>query len=284
MHPFVIHVGYPKSASTYIQRRLFKQLQSKGVINFSFASLFGLLDGKGCAKKDGFFSDDSSPRVLSQEKFSGNPFGSSEDQCYDIVKRLHRLAPDARILVVTREQYSYCDSVYRWAVADDTLCTFSPTRFFQRYRHLGDYLRFDVAVERWKSLFDRVAVVPYEMLTTSKDEFDRSICDALEVEVVFGNRPENIGLSREHARIFCLMNPAFKLIDFLSPRSLDRKTIRKLRNRYLTPQLPQWLRAGLDYDISPLIKKWDKVWIQSNRNLQKHVNWDVSHYGYKVGP
>ncbi len=210
------------------------------------------------------------------------PFGDSEDRCYDIVTRLKGIIPDARILIVLREQYSYCDSVYRHAVATDIMSRLTPKRFAERHHFLGDYLRYDVAIERWKTQFDSVTAIPYEMLTRNSEEFDRVVCDALGVETVFGQRAEGVGTPLRYITAYRLMNPLFKLFDAMTRRRVGRKRIRNYRDRYIAPVLDRLPGDGRRSDIKPFVRKWDGLWSQSNRNLRDLVDWNPSDYGYRV--
>jgi len=193
-----VHVGYPKCASTWLQRAIFPQLG-----NFSdIAGVRGV--EKYCLFRDG--ADPSAFRelaerclerpdpergfrVVSYEGLVEMPFRGFEEQFlrnlarrgHDperythrnafMVERLRHAWPDARILIVVREQWSWAVSRYKMYYRNGH--TREPIAAF--LDELGE--GYDRAVERYAEAFgaENVRVVPYELLEEDPAAFARAV-------------------------------------------------------------------------------------------------------------
>lgn len=183
----LVHVGYHKAASTWLQKSLFC---ASGGVFAPLADLAGSIDllirphalewsaepVRARVQQVRARSGSRIP-VLSNEEFSGNPhaggFGSVE-----IAQRLSEVLPDARILIVVRRQPDAILSTYKQFIRRGG--TLSPRQYFDpdashfRFRRFRTgHWEYDRLVALYARLFggDRVRVLPFEQLRRDRDAF-----------------------------------------------------------------------------------------------------------------
>ena len=217
----VIHIGYPKCASTYLQRVVFPRLG-----NFSN---FGNGSGPGITHKETAFlyhrdmdperyrsvvdqcmvpsSEPKPHRILSTENYVELPFLGFERNFgqvarvkgidltpYDhrnevICENLFRTWPEAYILIIIREPLSWAvsryDHWYRRDLIDGTLDS--------RLDALGE--SYDLLVRRYMKRFgsEHVRVVPYEWLNSAPERFLRAVTGFIDPE--FDSKIPNVRLN-----------------------------------------------------------------------------------------
>ena len=181
--PLLIHIGYHKTATTWLQSRVFKPRHGFHEV-LDHAAVFDaiiaphpldfdpapvrdrLAAARAAAPGDGV-------DVVSLEALSGLPYdGGRESALY--AERLHRIAPEARILVTIREQVAVMASLYMQYLS--RAGTQSPARFFDERPYPG-YTKFshrhfyyDRLVARYQALFgpDNVFVLPLETVAADQ--------------------------------------------------------------------------------------------------------------------
>lgn len=189
----LIHIGYHKAASTWLQRTLFAPSSERfvpvlgvdGAID-RFVRPHALEWRPGgttlelAAAVEAARASGRTP-VLSCEELSGNPHAGGLASV-EIADRLARVAPAARILVVIRRQPDAIASTYRQFVRRGG--TLSPRRYFAErpgsFRRPGfraDHWRYDLLVGRYRALFGgtRVKVLPFEGLAADPARFVAAI-------------------------------------------------------------------------------------------------------------
>jgi hypothetical protein len=131
MAPVLVHIGYHKSGSGWLRRLFFsnpasgfgwvgKRTRSHPVRRLVAARPF---EFDGAAFREEFvpllraIENEGLFPVVSFERFSGNPFSGGYDS-KEIANRLAEVFPDARILVVIREQRSMIVSTYKQYVRE----------------------------------------------------------------------------------------------------------------------------------------------------------------------
>jgi hypothetical protein len=131
MPPVLVHIGYHKSGSGWLRRLFF----SNPVSGFGWVGKQGSnhpvrrlvrtrpFEFDAAAFREEFarliraIEDDGLSPVVSFERFSGSPFSGGYDS-KEIANRLADVFPDARILVVVREQRSMIVSTYKQYVRE----------------------------------------------------------------------------------------------------------------------------------------------------------------------
>ena len=182
--PLLLHVGYHKTATSWLQQRLF-------VAEHGYAPVAGHEEVDRLVTRPHGLAWDPGPMrahlgaavervepglvpVVSSEILSGHPFyGGHESDAY--ARRLHEIAPEARILIGIRAQARILPSVYmQYLLRGGTM---TPAQFFAGRTDLGyvafsaDHFEYDRLVALYQSLFgrERVMVLQQEALARDMD-------------------------------------------------------------------------------------------------------------------
>ncbi len=180
----LLHVGYHKTATSWLQQRLFTP-------SHGYASVAGHEEVDRLVTRPHGLAWDPAPMrahldeameclepglipVVSSEILSGHPFyGGHESDAY--ARRLHEVAPGARILIGIRAQARILPSVYmQYLLRGGTM---TPEQFFEGRTDLGyaafsaDHFEYDRLVAHYQRLFgrSRVMVLQQEALMRDMD-------------------------------------------------------------------------------------------------------------------
>lgn len=164
--PILFHVGYHKTATTWMQRRLFTQEHGYRQIADHEEVFRNIVQPHGFRFEPSVMRDLLQSRlkelsseevpVVSSEILSGHPFqGGRENDLY--AERLARIAPDARILISVRTQLKILPSVYMQYITRGG--TMSWPQFFDGTEELGyfaftpEHFEYDCLVAQYQRLF-----------------------------------------------------------------------------------------------------------------------------------
>lgn len=302
-----LHIGYHKTASTWLQQQIFPKHPSIAywatqrpeyawlpeaarVHDFAF-------DAQKCQAlyKELRTKPTPGPVVVSWEGFVGDPFSGAQTSMRNAV-RLHSIFPDAQILVVIRNQLDMLDSLYRQYIQEGGTCS------LERLLNLGprnrvyfsmDYLRYDLLIDHYRALFGHqsVHVFLYEDLARSPSEFLDRLFFIIGVEQmsydkeVLEKKP-NQSLSSPALYLLRLVNHL--LSSALNPGAL-------LANRWLTSyKIRRWLQTRLDplvpdrpalrgsYISPELALRLRSEFKHCNRFLVDETGVPLSEYGYPL--
>jgi hypothetical protein len=177
--PLLLHVGYHKTATTWMQRQLFMPAHGFRQVAFHREAFDHVVAPHGfdfdpaplaarLAESSAALAPGEVP-VLSSEILSGHPFqGGHESDVY--AERLARIAPGARVLISIRSQLKILPSVYmQYVLRGGTLPW---DRFFAGTDELGyfaftpKHFEYDRLVAHYQRLFgpERVHVLTQESL------------------------------------------------------------------------------------------------------------------------
>lgn len=193
----LVHVGFHKAGSTWLQRHVFaappfalpigRRTLANALVHpapFRFdpaATKAAIAEACAPVRAAGRLP------VLSHERLSGNPHAGGYD-AGTIAERISAAVPDAHVLVVIRDQRTMLLSTYKQYVAvggTASLEHYVKPRVPVRRVPLFDlrHLEYDGFIGRYHELFgaDRVTVLAYEALAASPGAFVQSICDAVGV-------------------------------------------------------------------------------------------------------
>lgn len=180
----LVHVGLHRTGSSWFQRKVLdgrdgrprNAVQDRSVSTAKLVLPRDLDFDPGATR--GWLADafarseaEGSPPVISNERFSGNPAAGWHD-AERTAHRLHDVAPQARILLIVREQEDLLRSIWRQQVRIGSICSLED---FLRPLEVGDhrlpafdpeFLRFDRYVGLLDEIFgrDSVLVLPFELL------------------------------------------------------------------------------------------------------------------------
>lgn len=184
--PTLIHPGYPKTGTTFLQKAVFKDrslfriLWSIDEINRHVVrpnELHFNVEEARRALDDAQANVLPSPvDVISSENLVGNPLFGARDSV-QMIERLKSLFPTAKILLTVRAQPSMAKSIYIQYVKRGGLM--KPEQFFAQnltpgyYGFESNFLEYHWLVEKYAELFgeDNVLVLPQEFLLSERDLF-----------------------------------------------------------------------------------------------------------------
>ena len=297
----VVHIGYHKTATSWLQQQFFPRLGGR-VALFGLDRLWGELiapsplefDSLRCRRylADLLAAHPASVGVFSAERLSGNPHSGGYDAA-EMANRIRASFDEARILIVVREQVAMLVSNYKQYVRMGGICTFEEYLFPPRDGRIPlfrlDNFRYHHLVEHYVRLFGErhVLVLPYELLSTDRAAFARRVLDYAGLDGVELPEPGtdvrvNVSLTDLQTRLKRRVNllgvgdslypvrprapwlsgPLFRLIDRLGATRVGRRPAGAFRERAASA-------AGDRY-------------ASSNRRLQRHVPYDLAAFGYRL--
>ena len=300
--PVYLHIGYHKTGSTFLQKRVFPFLDTNYFKSLDATYLatshsydphqFINFLGQACTIEEG------KPTIISQETLSGRGDGDPIWNQFTIAERLYQTFPHAKILIVVRNQLEYILSLYTMRVVNrglERLCLsdYLTQKFEARLR---GKLQYDALVNRYTSLFGftNVLVLPYEQLAVDSADFVSQVLGFFDVTQShkFEHAKENVGIRNERiVQINRYINyPISVIIDFLrkykimSPRYyslfangyflLKRLTLNAFLGKFMDPN-------DNVVDFSP---EWKKEIIgafkEGNHRLADVMDQDIAQYGY----
>jgi Sulfotransferase domain len=254
----LIHVGYHKTGTTWLQRTLFQprfgysQVLSHDEVFASIVRPHGLDFAPQAVRESIAMQDAATPsdkvRVISSEILVGNPFlGGRESDAF--AARLKTVAPGAKILITVREQIRAATSTYMQYVSRGG--TLAPRQFFADQPPLGylafapEHLEYDRLVRLYRSLFgeENVHVATQESLAREPHKFAADLArfvgmpscpmlDDLPTERVLASPPECAAPLLRRVNLF-LSGPASANAGFNlgSPARLTYRAITALSRR-----------------------------------------------------
>lgn len=188
----LIHIGYHKTATTWMQRQLFmpahgyRQIATHEDVFKHIVEPHGL-DFSAQAMQEHIRAglttlNAGEVPVISSEILSGHPFfGGRESDVY--AARLSQIAPEARILISIRAQQKVLPSVYMQYVLRGGTMPYET--FFAAENPLGfftfspDHFKYDRLVEVYQRTFgkENVCVVKQEDLRVDMEQLAKSIAE-----------------------------------------------------------------------------------------------------------
>jgi Sulfotransferase family len=300
----VIHIGFPKTGTTALQRGFFPRLEPFVYLNsrlrehdMRLRPLLNQLREVGDdeypeAELSEFLTNAAGggPFLISDEELSW-PRRGSIDLATRTATRLHGLAPDARILICVRHQGSMIRSLYSLYVQKGGSETFA--RYLDRHQAILENLRYDRVVELYGAVFggDRVKVMPYESLLTDPEGFLGELARFLSAEVRVdqaGLAVANRSLSRPSRWLLRHYNRLFRVSPF-NPRPLlvaipEANRFRRLLHLRIDPWLFSRAPRGLPRSDQKRLDSLLPTFAQSNLRLSRLTGLSLRELGYPMGP
>jgi hypothetical protein len=180
----LIHPGFHKTGTTWLQdelfsdTRIFKSLMTHADVDRTIVAPHDFMFDPDAAR-DRIVAQsvaDGRINVISSEILTGSPFyGMREGR--SLVERLHRIAPDARILLTVRAQLPVLRAHYQQYVKRGGML--KPAAFYQPDCEPGytgfdlDMMQYHLFAEYYAQLFgaDNVLVLPQEVMAKDPDAF-----------------------------------------------------------------------------------------------------------------
>ena len=274
----LIHIGYHKTATTWMQRLLFlpvhgyHPLANHDQVSEHITAPHGLrfdptpmqrLIAEGLAAVP-----PNSVPVVSSELLCGNLFfGGRESEVY--AERLKAIAPDARILISIRSQMQLLPSVYMQYVSRGG--TMSCRQFFERQIPLGyfgfdaKHFEYDRLVARYQTLFgtENVYVLPQESLKAD-------MATAAQKLAAFCYNTDFQGLVREAHQVVMASYPEYAAPFLRRANHVQRSVL--LPNPIITlGETPGGLFRALGYVLkTPALARRLKTYQPVSRYVRQH--------------
>ncbi|MCJ2183124.1 hypothetical protein MTR62_10535 [Novosphingobium sp. 1949] len=297
----LIHPGFHKTGTTWLQAELFKDARV-------FHSLFSHFEIDDMLVRPHDFAFDAERArlaiearasqkqpgqidVISSEILSGNPFTGARDARTN-ADRLHQVLPDAHILLTVRAQKSMLRSLYmqyaqrggRRSLDEFATRTCEPGYFWFDL----DLIQFHRLAEYYGALFghDKVLVLPQELLARDRDEYFRTLYrfltgqpPAAELTV---SRTKAVGASAPSAGV-----PLLRLANLIRKAPLNPEAVETLN-----PLGKLLHRAAYNFNVNEksarrklaaqASRHIDDRYAASNRILQRYCPVSLADLGYAL--
>lgn len=302
--PPLIHIGYPKTGTTWLQTRVFRDgppgcfraHPSRRLIKEQFVTVnpFRFDAGEARSSFEAWMAataDAGRIPVLSHERLTGTIHSGAYDGM-PIAERLARAFPEARVLIVIREQREMMLSAWQQYVQEGGACS------IKRYLDpphdarvpLFDFraLEYDNLIAFYQKLFGRsgVLVLPFELLRDDSRTFLESLArfSAATGAHFPDSSPVNRSLSGFAVSLLRLLNYAFgrDSLNPSAPFSGHGRAARALRRleRLAPKRLAEWPnRRTREY----VWRVTDGVFGESNRRIEILTGLSLGQYGYLGG-
>ena len=294
----VIHIGFPKAASTFIKRAVFSRVTRDLVI--PRGKLFALLRSEhlnvGHCRElfSGQLQHPSDPLVISNEALSGSFW--SDDGMDLIAQNLQRVFPDAKVIIVLREQLDYITSAYNYSITQGRYLPPYEAFLARHEEQLMRKLQYDRIVSRYLELFgdQNVAVLPFELIKVDREAFTRELTTFIGAEPRYAGTPAIENRSLKGAK---LVNAVRRANRIMSPivaletraKQLLRGEHHQLRSQWESYSAQQLVVSTLcrvvqdrgDVQVPcSFAKRARRVFAESNRRCGELITRDLARYGY----
>lgn len=297
----VFHIGYHKTASTWLQGEVFPHLDGRmwprdqvlvdtALRHLARADDEDYVPGVITALRDEYQDRHGQSVLFSYEGLSGRLW-KPDDSGRRSLDRISQLEPSAHILVVVREQRSMLRSIYFQYLYEGG--TLGPEAFLDDpsgngWRFEPEHLAYDRLIRHATDLFgrDAVGVLPYELLTADPGHFLGELADILEARI----DESSLDFERRHhspsaasLRLMARWNRTFRFSALhrdpsLFDLRLGQRPARFIRSR-LDPTLRRLGSANLDVEPPP---RWREIYESSNEWLSEHCSYDLTDLGYPM--
>ncbi len=299
----LVHIGYHKTGTTWLQSGLFvdreagfyrpwtsKQLRDSLVLPSSLEfdadeARRVLAPGVESIEGEGLVP------VASDERLSGSPHAGGLDSA-EIAERLAGVFPEARVLIVIREQRAAILSTFKQYIRDGGAAPLgkylSPRRPEEVPQFRFEHWEYHRLIERYQSLFgaDRVLVLPFENLVQRPEAF------ALRIQ-------EFIGQTERTAPSGGREYPALSALTLAIKRQANRLLVRTALNpsaplyvkdherkfERLDRLLPRWWSGAIERRWRrEVVRRTESRYATSNRRTAELTGLDLAGLGYRVEP
>lgn len=300
----LIHIGYHKTASTWLQKHLldnseagFKRFLTKACLRDELVTVnplkFNATELR--ARYESLLDDSAKVSAISSERLSGNPHSGGYDS-KEIADRLKETFPEAKVLIVIREQAAAIESCYLQYVKFGGACSLEDY-LNPSHRNLPTIPLFDFAhfnylrlIKYYTELFgrDNVSILDYAMFKNDPKDFCNRVCDfagADKLESLPYSKVTNRRLSNFSSNLLRQINKVC-IKTRLNPSAADftfmQETIAKAF-LFIDDLLPHTLHEDYDRRQKEFVKAAiANRYQEANRELAEITALDLEAFGYQL--
>lgn len=237
---------------------------------------------------------------ITHEELSGHPHGYNNVNPFVTAENLHQAFPNAKVLIIVRNQIGYLASIYSFRVAIKGHDHRSFIRFLREEGRMGlwEKLKYDKIIAHYIRLFSRknVLVLPMELLGQDKKSFVNEIASFVELEPPELTESKKVNKSTNSTfalNVFRLANYVFRvlfaIIIKIKPETDEEFPYFRFRYRFYN--LKRRFRSALEKtsiskdDFTINRKHYKDIlnyYCPSNRTLQGFVKFDLKKLGYHL--
>lgn len=292
----VVHIGMNKTGSSFLQKQVFPLLPAVYYDQPRFAATHRFVvmtDEKKDALRRELSQYNGRRIVLSHEGLSGEGDARSRE----IPQLLHELFPEARILVVVRNQIDYVLSFWFYEVEKE-LCAQSLQDYITKGREqLLAKLQYDQVLEEYGRVFgpERVKMLLFEDMRQDWRGFVRSMLEFMDMDCDIEQIPyKHVNKSSYNARYITFIRGLNRSMEY----GVGALRLCGLRNAEQAQHLlTKWGRFKRNYFLPPVRRivppgelsmpeRWrdelHKMFAESNVRLQSRLGRDISEFGYPL--
>lgn len=307
----LIHVGYPKCLSTWLQQHLFQPKYGYTTVMNPVSVQLRLIDPLPLTFDPGqvhaFLGEHVPPSqtggpipVITSEALSGNMFCGGYNS-KELANRLREVFPESRILVIVREQKSMIRSLYSsfvsWGMPHSIERLLEPVDARRIPQYNAVYLQYDRLITYYRNLFgeQNVLILCYEQFKEDPKRFlgairdfsdNKALTEALIDELPVASRANpgrmlaNLFYQRWY-NYFFVSNGANYAGLFKDSPDATMKRLREIRrrNKRFPKFMSQWFEKGFRESIKVKTKG---QFGESNRRLSQLMKVDLALYGYEM--
>ena len=221
MSKIFIHVGLPKTGTTYLQKYVFPKIKNITYVSPLNTSMPNYILS---------VETDDKPILISDEYLSIHHFidakGHLHPSRYTILDNLKKLFPDANIILVLRKKEDWLNSFYVQYLKSVYRPTISFEEFKRKLEENGT-LDFEEYIDYLQKNFERVLVLNYEELKENPYQFVKKICDFMDIESL---SPAEIERKKTNVR---LNERQIAFINWIKNRKIEPPTKKRLIEIFL---------------------------------------------------
>ena len=306
--PILLHVGFPKCLSSWLQKHVFEpQFGFQKVIDPIEAQLniidpsafaFSPVSTKSLIAKKIQQEKNKLIPVITSEALAGNMFSGGYNG-KELADRIYQIAPHGKILLIIREQRDLIRSMYKtlivWGMPHTIDRLLDPIQPRLTPQFNLDFFCFDQRIKYYQQLFgpERVKVLAYEQFLQNPDDFLTEIHqfsnNALPLGKLINNSPINkkwntgqtlFTLEIERLKNKFLLKSPFNANGlFIDTDDRWPKRVNRSKRNKLTTMIDSCLENNFKQTVLNATK--DKF-SSSNQHVEKLTDLDLSSYGYEV--
>ncbi|MEP0986900.1 sulfotransferase domain-containing protein [Ekhidna sp.] len=298
----IVHIGYPKTGSTFLQLEVFPSIPGINYVDYRtcvklFSDLIYLDDldyDSGKAALNFAELNGVKPTLYSQEALSGPPFTFKGLNRSSIPVRLKDIGFN-KIIVTIRNQIDIIDSLYRQYIYQGGVMKFADfidldRKWNHQLRAFNlDYLKFDSLIKCYQEEFGKsnVLILPLELLKEDQTLFLTKLCrflnvDDLNVDLLGRSNESLSNLSTNILRIINHFTFNSQRPNQLITNRINTQIIKKIFQVALDPYFFGFFSNKKSYLKTHQVDVIKDYYVKSNFELDTLLEENLEDFGYPL--